>query len=326
MRRRSGLRRASARARRATSDTAPLDDEPRIDGLALESAEGRQELLTETRGIQPDAERSVQRLRRDERRQGRDRERGRGIAKAHLPRAVEEARHNALRDPRLFDADGGSARPQRHPELGRKRAEAASKRRPVDERSRRGLRDRDGRRLGVDDEIRVPRLLAEAPVEPVGELGGAHRPEPVGDPDLRGAAEADMAQEPLPGPASSATSSAGSRSGRAPSSRPVTRASPLGPMRRIGRSTRACAAGSAAAAASARVMPPTSTPPIVVPAGIVLRSDSATPPSAAATSTTIDGDDNRHPAPAATPARRPGRREKDVRHPAETSRGSVKRV
>ena len=37
-------------------------------------------------------------------------------------------------------------------------------------------------------------------------------------------------------------------------------------------------------------------------------------------------DDNRRPAPAATPARRPGRREKDVRHPAETSRGSVKRV
>ena len=89
--------------------------------------------------------------------------------------------------------------PQRHPELGRERAQAPSQRCPVDERSRRRLRDRDGGRVGIDDEIGVLRLLAEAPVEPVRELRRAHRAEPVGDVDVRGATEADVAQKPLAG-------------------------------------------------------------------------------------------------------------------------------
>ena len=87
------------------------------------------------------------------------------------------------------------------------------------------------------------------------------------------------------GPAASAVSRAGSSSGLAPRSRPVTRSTPRGPISRIDRATRLCATGSTAAAASSRVIPPTSTPEIVVPAGIVLRSDRAMPPRTAATTT-----------------------------------------
>ena len=105
-------------------------------------------------------------------------------------------------------------------------------------------RDTETEAVGVDDEVGVPRLLAEAPVEPVRELGRPHRAEPVGERDVLGRPEADVAEQPLAAaPASTATSSAGSRSGRAPSSRPVTRSSPRGPIRRIERTTRPCAAG-----------------------------------------------------------------------------------
>ena len=187
-------------------------------------------------------------------------------------------------------------RPQRHPELGGERAEAASQRCPVDERSRSRLRDRDGGRLGIDDEIGVLRLLAEPPVEPVRELRRAHRAEPVGDVDVLGGAEAGVAQEPLAGACVERDVERRVEERPGTEIAPVTRSTPRGPISRIGRATRACAAGSAAAAASSRVIPPTSTPPIVVPAGIVLRSDSATPPRAAATSTTMPASDERRPA------------------------------
>ena len=143
------------------------------------------------------------------------------------------------------------------------------------------------------DEIGVLRLLAEAPVEPVCELRRAHRAEPVGDVDVRGAAETDVAQQPLARACVDRDVERGVEEWPGAECAPVTRSTPRGPISRIERATRACAAGSTAAAASSRVIPPTSTPPIVVPAGIVFRSDSATPPESRSHDHDDDGEHDR---------------------------------
>ena len=329
---RSGRRRASCPgASGATLDTAAVDDEPRIDRLPLEAAEAAAGAPHGGRATSsPTRSAPFSRLRRDERCEGRDRERGRRIAKAHLPRAVEEARRQ--RAARL--APVRRRQRERCARSGTP-SSAGSVRRPRRSAARSTSVPGAGFEIETDAVSASMTRSAFCGCSPkrrssrFASSAGAHRAEPVGDVDLRGAAEADMAQEPLAG--ARVERDVERRVEERPGTERTTR-HPLLTTRADeadrARSTRACAAGSTAAAASARVIPPTSTPPIVVPAGIVLRSDSATPPRAAATSTTMAATRRRSPPRAGGDAcgGRPGRREKDVRHPAETSRGSVKPV
>ena len=100
----------------------------------------------------------------------------------------------ALCRPCLLDPDGRSLRAQRHAELDRKRPETPTQCCTVDERP--GGRAGYGHRACVDDEVGVPWLLAERPVEPVRELRGSDRAEPVDDRDVLGRPETDVPQQP----------------------------------------------------------------------------------------------------------------------------------
>ena len=181
-------------------DAAAVDDEPSVRRLPLESAEPRQELLPEAVDVEPDPQRPVQRLRRHEARQRRDRKHGRRVAKAHLTRAVEEARHRRAGPfgPRSTPTAGACAR-------NGTPSSAGSVRRPRRSAARSTSVPGAGFVIEIEavsasiDEIGVLRLLAEAPVEPVRELRRSHRAEPVGDVDVRCATEADVPQKPLAG-------------------------------------------------------------------------------------------------------------------------------
>ena len=170
-------------------DAVAVDDEPGVGRLAARSGRGcgrsssrRPSTSSPTRSA------PFSGLRRDEGGERRDREHGRRVAKAHLPRAVEEARHDALR----------RSAPARRRRTGRVRrngtpSSAGSVRRPRRSAARSTSVPGAGFEIEMEavsgsiDEIGVLRLLAEAPVEPVRELRRAHRAEPVGDVDARGA-------------------------------------------------------------------------------------------------------------------------------------------
>ena len=194
----------------------------------------------------------------------------------------------------------------------------------VDERARSGRGDRDD--APADDEPGIPRLLPEPPVEAVRELRGAHRPEPVDDGDRPGGADSGVPQQPLAGPCRER------RVERGVEERPRPEGAPADPRfaPRADQPDRAGHAGLRHGQHRGRGLVPCH--PADVDAGD-RRSDGDRPTLRerdAAEGGRREHEHQRehahHEWPAAAPPRGPGAREKEVGHPAEPSRGSVKNV